>query len=46
MAGDATRKKVATFYIERLLPEHVSRFAHARVGAEGVYALSADELAA
>ncbi|MEM6728041.1 MAG: acyl-CoA dehydrogenase, partial [Pseudomonadota bacterium] len=46
MAGDASRAKLARFYIERLLPQHVSYFAHARAGAEGVYALTPDELAA
>ncbi len=46
MTGDATREKIARFYIERLLPQHTGLFAHARVGAEGIYALTADELAA
>lgn len=46
MSGDATRAKLSAFYIERLLPQHLSYFIHAKAGAEGVYALSADELAA
>jgi len=46
MTGDPTRAKLARFYIERLLPEHVGLCAHARVGAAGIYDLSADELAA
>ena len=46
VAGDATRAKVAAFYIERLLPQHLGHFAHARAGADGVYSLSAEELAA
>ncbi|MEO1795759.1 MAG: acyl-CoA dehydrogenase [Pseudomonadota bacterium] len=46
MSGDATRIKLAAFYIERLLPQHLGHFAHAKAGAEGIYALSADELAA
>ncbi|MEO0487176.1 MAG: acyl-CoA dehydrogenase [Pseudomonadota bacterium] len=46
MEGDATRAKLAAFYIERLLPQHVSYFTHAKAGAEGIFALSAEELAA
>ncbi|MEM9350425.1 MAG: acyl-CoA dehydrogenase C-terminal domain-containing protein, partial [Pseudomonadota bacterium] len=46
LAGDETRAKLAAFYIERLLPQHLGHFAHAKAGAEGIYALSADELAA
>ncbi|MEL6609099.1 MAG: acyl-CoA dehydrogenase [Pseudomonadota bacterium] len=46
MTGDATREKLAAFYIERLLPEHTGLCAHARVGADGIFALSVDELAA
>ncbi|MEM1375383.1 MAG: acyl-CoA dehydrogenase [Pseudomonadota bacterium] len=46
MVGDETRAKVARFYIERLLPQHLSYVTHARAGADGIYALSAEELAA
>ncbi|MEM1237770.1 MAG: acyl-CoA dehydrogenase [Pseudomonadota bacterium] len=46
VTGDETRVKIARFYIERLLPQHLGHFVHARAGAEGVYALSAEELAA
>ncbi|MEM1101534.1 MAG: acyl-CoA dehydrogenase, partial [Pseudomonadota bacterium] len=46
MAGDETRVKMARFYIERLLPQHLGHFVHAKAGAEGIYALTADELAA
>jgi len=38
------REKLARFYITRLLPEHASLLAHAQAGAEGVYALSLEEL--
>lgn len=37
---------LARFYIKRLLPEHLGLLAHARAGAEDLYALSADGLAA
>ncbi len=39
------RNRLAAFYIERLLPEHAALLAHARAGAEGLYALSPDDLA-
>ena len=40
------REKLARFYMQRLLPEHASLLAHAQAGADDLYALSADELAA
>ncbi|MCH2077109.1 MAG: acyl-CoA dehydrogenase [Rhodobacteraceae bacterium] len=46
LSGDETRAKIARFYIERLLPQHLSYVAHAKAGAEGIYTLSAEELAA
>ncbi|MFQ1702476.1 acyl-CoA dehydrogenase [Loktanella agnita] len=46
LAGDATRTKLATFYIKRLLPEHTSLLAHAQEGADDLLAISADDLAA
>ena len=44
-AGGA-REKLARFYIQRLLPEHAGLLAQAQVGADDLYALSVDELAA
>ncbi|MEO1308621.1 MAG: acyl-CoA dehydrogenase, partial [Pseudomonadota bacterium] len=47
--ADATaphRGALATFFIERLLPEHTALLAHARAGADGLYALSPEDLAA
>ena len=45
--GDAgKRHALAAFHINRLLPEHVGLCAHSREGAAGLYALSADDLAA
>ncbi|MEO1678909.1 MAG: acyl-CoA dehydrogenase [Pseudomonadota bacterium] len=44
--GEGARLALAGFYIERLLPEHGGLLAQARAGAEGVYALSLDDLAA
>ncbi|MCA0869200.1 acyl-CoA dehydrogenase [Seohaeicola saemankumensis] len=43
---DGPRAALAAFYINRLLPEHAGLLAHAQAGAEGLYALSADDLAA
>lgn len=40
------REALARFYITRMLPEHEGLLAHAQAGAEGLYALSADDLAA
>ena len=40
------REKLARFYIQRILPEHIALLAHAQAGAEDLYALTADELAA
>jgi alkylation response protein AidB-like acyl-CoA dehydrogenase len=44
--GDGARRKLAGFYIGRLLPEHAGLCAHATAGAEGLYALSAEDFAA
>ena len=46
VSGDAPRVKLATFYIKRILPEHVGLLAHTREGADDLMAISADELAA
>ncbi|MGY9046984.1 acyl-CoA dehydrogenase [Puniceibacterium antarcticum] len=43
---EGARARLARFYILRLLPEHVGLLAHARVGAEDLYALSLEDLAA
>ncbi len=40
------REKLARFYIQRLLPEHVGLLAHAQAGDAELYAMSAEELAA
>ncbi|WP_158969073.1 acyl-CoA dehydrogenase [Chachezhania sediminis] len=40
------RVKLAAFYVNRLLPEHESLLQSARAGAEGLYAISTDDLAA
>ncbi len=44
--GDGPRTRLAAFYINRLMPEYASQLAHARQGAEGLYALSDADLAA
>ena len=43
---DATRARLATFYIKRMLPEHLGLLAHAREGADDLMAISAEDLAA
>ncbi len=40
------RERLAAFYITRLLPEHTGLLAEAQAGSEGLFALSADDLAA
>jgi acyl-CoA dehydrogenase len=39
------RQKLARFYVQRLLPEHIGLLAHAKAGADDLFAMSADELA-
>jgi len=39
------REKLARFYIQRMLPEHLALLAHAQAGAEGLFALTPEELA-
>ena len=46
VAGDASRERLATFYIKRMLPEHTGLLAHTREGAADLMAISADDLAA
>ena len=45
-AGDASRVRLATFYIKRLLPEHASLLAHTREGGTDLMAISIDDLVA
>jgi acyl-CoA dehydrogenase len=45
-AGDASRVRLATFYIKRILPEHTGLLAHVREGADDLMAITADDLAA
>ncbi|WP_194097343.1 acyl-CoA dehydrogenase [Marivivens aquimaris] len=45
LAGDHARKRLASFYIKRMLPEHVGLFAHVREGASDLMAITPDELA-
>ena len=40
------REKLARFYIQRLLPEHVGLLTHAQAGEADLFAMTADELAA
>jgi acyl-CoA dehydrogenase len=45
-APDSPRAALARVFIRRILPEHVGLLMQAREGAAGLYALSADDLAA
>ncbi|QXT40348.1 acyl-CoA dehydrogenase [Gymnodinialimonas ceratoperidinii] len=45
-SGDKTRQALAQYHLTRLLPEAQGLMAQARCGAEGLYDLSADDLAA
>jgi alkylation response protein AidB-like acyl-CoA dehydrogenase len=45
MSGDDARLRLATFYIQRLLPEHVSLLAHAKAGAADLMAITIEDLA-
>ncbi|MCB1341176.1 MAG: acyl-CoA dehydrogenase, partial [Pseudooceanicola sp.] len=45
-AANGARRALAEFYIRNLLPEYDGLLAHAQAGAEGLFALSLDELAA
>jgi len=44
--GKGPRSHLARFYINRLLPEHAALLIHAKAGAEGLYAISVDDLSA
>ncbi len=46
VAGDAVRTRLATFYIKRMLPEHIGLLAHVCEGAGDLMAVSAADLAA
>ena len=43
--GDSARARLADFYINRLLPEHIALLTHVRQGAGGLYAISPQDLA-
>ena len=43
--GNGPRSRLARFYITRMLPEHAGLLAHATAGADGLYALTPDDLA-
>ncbi|MCT4579348.1 acyl-CoA dehydrogenase [Donghicola sp.] len=44
--GEGTRSRLAKFYIDRLLPEHIGLLTHARQGAVDLYAITHDDLVA
>ncbi|AGI65946.1 acyl-CoA dehydrogenase [Octadecabacter antarcticus 307] len=44
--GDGTRKRLATFYIKRILPEHTGLLAHVREGGDDLMAITLDDLVA
>ncbi|WP_333711962.1 acyl-CoA dehydrogenase [Yoonia sp.] len=46
LAGDQGRQRLATFYIKRMLPEHLGLLAHVREGAGDLMSITADDLAA
>jgi acyl-CoA dehydrogenase len=46
MQGDATRARLATFYIKRILPEHAALLAHVREGGDDLMAITIDDLVA
>ena len=46
MSGKDKRVRLATFYINSLLPEYTALCAQARAGAKDLYALKLDDFAA
>ena len=46
MQADATRARLATFYIKRILPEHAALLAHVREGGDDLMAITIDDLVA
>jgi hypothetical protein len=45
-SGKGPRRKLAKFYIARLLPEHAGVLVHAMQGADDLYAITAEDLGA
>lgn len=45
LTDDGARKRLATFYIKRILPEHVGLLAHVREGADDLMAVTLNDLA-
>ncbi|MCW1950578.1 MAG: acyl-CoA dehydrogenase [Octadecabacter sp.] len=45
LSDDGARKRLATFYIKRILPEHTSLLAHVREGANDLMAVTLVDLA-
>jgi acyl-CoA dehydrogenase len=46
LQGDGTRKRLATFYIKRILPEHAGLLTHVREGGDDLMAITLDDLVA
>jgi hypothetical protein len=46
LQGHETRKRLATFYIKRILPEHAGLLAHVREGGDDLMAITLDDLVA
>lgn len=46
ISGDAKRKRLATFYIKRMLPEHIGLLEQVREGAGDLMAITVDDLIA
>lgn len=46
ISGDETRQRLASFYIKRLLPEHIGLLTHVREGAAELMAITIDDLSA
>ena len=46
LKGDESRKRLATFYIKRLLPEHAALLIHTKEGAEDLLSITPDDLLA
>jgi len=44
LQGDATRQRLARFYITRLLPEHIGLLAHVAVGSQDLLEISPQDL--
>ncbi len=46
LQGDEGRKRLATFYIKRILPEHIGLLTHVREGGDDLMAITLDDLLA